>query len=298
MKYLTPLFCLFFTSLTVHSQVLTGNTVTSNVNDVFSYDGQDMPHYGLKWTMDSWYVGGAAAWLSGFGGFKFFTNGTPRMVIGNNGAVGIGTTTPTSALDVRGTVCTPEIAFRNADGGDDSDPYRLRKVQGSPNVNWLELQLNDDSDESFRIYGNSCVGYGCGVYSGTMYHSFNASGQAYHSGSLSIGTTDNKGYSLAVNGPAVFTKVVVKQADKWPDYVFDSSYCLPALSSVEKFVKQNKHLPEVPAATQVEKEGVDVAELQKQLLKKVEEMTLYMIAQEKKIAALQEEVEKLKAQGK
>jgi hypothetical protein len=82
-----------------------------------------------------------------------------------------------------------EIAFRNADGGDDSDPYRMRKVQSSSNNNWLELQLNDDWDESFRIYGNSCVGFNCGTYSNNLYHLFNTSGNAYHAGNLGIGTS-------------------------------------------------------------------------------------------------------------
>jgi hypothetical protein len=107
----------------------------------------------------------------------------------NSGNVGIGTTDPSSLLDVRGRINLFEIAFRNADGGDDSDPYRLRKVQGNSNNHWLELQLNDDFNESFRIYGNSCVGFGCTEYSGNLYHSFDASGGAFHAGRLGLGTT-------------------------------------------------------------------------------------------------------------
>lgn len=160
------------------------------------------------------------------------------------------------------------------------------------------MQLNDDADESFRIYGYSCNGYNCGEYSGNMYHSFDALGNVYHAGNLAIGTQDNKGYRLAVNGAAVCTKLVVKQAANWPDYVFDSSYTLAPLSAVETYVQQNKHLPGIPTAAETEKEGVDVGEMQKQLLKKMEEMTLYMIAQEKKIASLQQEVQQLKKKKK
>ncbi|MGQ9862857.1 MAG: tail fiber domain-containing protein [Bacteroidia bacterium] len=118
---------------------------------------------------------------------KLGSNG--GTISGYNGNVGIGTTTPNALLDVRGRINTFEIAFRNADGGDDSDPYRLRKVQGSSNNNWLELQLNDDPNEEFRIYGNSCSGYGCGEYSGNLRHFFRADGTAYHAGNVGIGTT-------------------------------------------------------------------------------------------------------------
>ncbi len=114
-------------------------------------------------------------------------------------AVGIRTSGPVDPLDVRGRISTPEIAFRNADGGDDSDPYRLRKVRSAPNVNWLELQLNDDFNEEFRIYGNSCAGYGCGEYSGNLYHFFRADGTAYHRGNLGVGIP-GPAYKLDVDG--------------------------------------------------------------------------------------------------
>ncbi len=126
-----------------------------------------------------------------------------------NKRLGIGTASPADALDVRNALSVNEIKFRNVGGGDDSDPYRLRKVQGSSNVNWLELQLNDDVNEEFRIYGNSCVGYGCAEYSGNLYHYFRADGTAFHSGTMNsayVNTSDN-----AV-GSGV-TGIVVKAGD-------------------------------------------------------------------------------------
>ncbi len=126
-----------------------------------------------------------------------------------NKRLGIGTTAPVDKLDVRDAMSVNEIKFRNVGGGDDSDPYRLRKVMGVSNTNWLELQLNDDNNEEFRIYGNSCVGYGCGEYSGNLYHYFRADGTAWHAGTMNsayVNTTDN-----AV-GSGV-TGIVVKAGD-------------------------------------------------------------------------------------
>ena len=111
-------------------------------------------------------------------------------------------------------------------------------------------------------------------------------------GNVGIGTTDTKGYKLAVAGSAgiVAEKMVIKTQTNWPDYVFKSSYILPSLSSVETFIKKYNHLPDMASAQEVEDEGLDLAQSQKALLKKVEELTLYLIEQEKKIERLEKAV--------
>ena len=95
-------------------------------------------------------------------------------------------------------------------------------------------------------------------------------------------------YSLAVNGDALFNKVKVKLYANWPDYVFHKTYTLMPLYEVEKFIQANNHLPEVPTASEVEKEGLDIGDNQAVLLKKIEEMTLYIIEQDKRISRLEE----------
>ena len=116
--------------------------------------------------------------------------GTEAMRILNNGNVGLGTNAPVDRLDVRSAMSVNEIKFRGTDGGDDSDPYRLRKFKiGSSNTNELQLHLNDDTDERFAIYGNSCLNGACGEYSPNLYHYFRSDGDAYHAGRVGIGTT-------------------------------------------------------------------------------------------------------------
>jgi hypothetical protein len=113
-------------------------------------------------------------------------SGTGYTVLNNN--VGIGTTVPVDRLDIRSAMSVNEIKFRGTDGGDDSDPYRLRKFKIG-NSNELQLHLNDDSDERFVIYGNSCLTPGCPEYSVHLYHYFRADGDVYHAGKVGIGTT-------------------------------------------------------------------------------------------------------------
>jgi hypothetical protein len=130
---------------------------------------------------------------------------------------------------------------------------------------------------------------------------FNGDGTNYFGGSIGIGTHDPKGYQLAVNGKAIFTKVVVKNYGSWPDYVFHSSYPLRPLSEVAEYIDQNHHLPEVPSEEEVKKNGIDVGDNQAILLKKIEELTLYVIEQQKnqqqlnqRVNALEQENEQLK----
>ena len=115
-------------------------------------------------------------------------------------------------------------------------------------------------------------------------------------GNVGIATTDTKGYTLAVNGNAIFNKVVVK-AYPWPDYVFHLNYRLLPLSEVEQYINQYHHLPEVLSAEEVENNGLDVGDNQATLLKKIEELTLYVIEQDKqikKLASENREMESLK----
>jgi len=90
--------------------------------------------------------------------------------------------------------------------------------------------------------------------------------------------------ALSVNGKirAHEIKVEVGSAN-WPDYVFDESYSPTSLSEIEDFIRLNKHLPEVPSAKEVAENGIDLGSMSGKLLKKIEELTLYLIEKEKQL---------------
>jgi len=112
-------------------------------------------------------------------------------------------------------------------------------------------------------------------------------------GTIGIGTKNTFGYALAVNGSGIFTAVWVKPYGNWPDYVFQKGYSLPSLDSLSAYIRTYSHLPGIPSADNVQRAGIDVGGTQAALLKKIEELTLYIIDQDK---TLQEYKRKLSEQ--
>lgn len=99
-------------------------------------------------------------------------------------------------------------------------------------------------------------------------------------------------YKLAVSGGIITEKVRVATSGTtfWADYVFEPAYKLRPLKEVETFIKENKHLPDIPSTAEVTQNGIDLAQTQALLLQKVEELTLYVIQQNKKIDKLERKV--------
>jgi hypothetical protein len=127
---------------------------------------------------------------------------------------------------------------------------------------------------------------------GAVQYSYWPSGSTAASGNVSS--------SLTVNGPIKAKKLILSSTE-WADYVFDSSYRLPRLADVESYIHREHHLPGIPSAATVQKDSLDVGAGQAALLKKIEELTLYTIDQDKKLesqdqqlATLRKEMEELK----
>ena len=179
----------------------------------------------------------------------------PGATILQNGNFGVGTITPSAKFHSNGTLRFQGLA--------------------TDNVQDRILACDADGNIFYRNLSNANV-------------SLNSV-----SGSTLIGTsvlpplaTEAK---LAVNGNIYARKIKVT-LDGWSDFVFDEGYRLRPLAEVEKFIALNHHLPEVPSAVQVEKDGLDLGSNQATLLQKIEELTLYLIEQNKKLESQQNQL--------
>lgn len=110
-------------------------------------------------------------------------------------------------------------------------------------------------------------------------------------GNMGIGTAtpDNK---LDVLGTIRANEVIIESG--WADYVFDEGFQLKSLTEVENYIKENKHLPDVPSAKEVQEKGAHVSDLMTKMMQKIEELTLYSIEQQKKIEALEKRLNEKK----
>lgn len=114
-----------------------------------------------------------------------------------------------------------------------------------------------------------------------------------NSGAVGIGISEAdaetklEGIALGVNGTIKATELIVELYENWPDFVFADDYELMSLYEVENYIKQNRHLPNVPSEAQVLEGGVNVGEMTSILLQKVEELTLHIIELNKRIEELE-----------
>lgn len=137
-----------------------------------------------------------------------------------------------------------------------------------------------------NVFGN--FGIEVGAAGGDIY--FTSAG--YQCAMMINGTTNNVGigtiypsHKLAVNG-TIRSKEVIVETINWPDYVFAKEYQLPSLASIEKFISEHKHLPNIPSASEMETNGQYLGETQKKMMEKIEELTLYIIQLNKEVEIL------------
>ncbi len=189
-----------------------------------------------------------------------------------NGNVGVGTTTPRGQFDVAG----PGDVYLVNDpfNGTTQSGFLPGHIYFAPyaGTNWSYIQARrpDNSGSTnfrFRTYNSGSLTEAMSILS---------------NGYVGIGTSAPDAM-LAVSGQVHAQEVKVSVTVPGPDYVFKKDYPLASLDSIKNYIDQNKHLPEVPTAKEMEKNGVQLGEMNLLLLKKIEELTLYVIEQDKKL---------------
>ena len=113
---------------------------------------------------------------------------------------------------------------------------------------------------------------------------------ASYVGKVGIGTSSPGNYELAVNGEIRAKEVKVETAN-WPDYVFENTYVLPSLKEVQQHIAHKGHLPNIPSAFEIQKNGLELGEMNRLLLEKIEEIMLYTIQQQKEIDELRLQIQ-------
>ena len=114
---------------------------------------------------------------------------------------------------------------------------------------------------------------------------------------VAIGTeTPKVGYELSVDGQIVCEELLVENSTDWPDYVFQEDYRLQPLEEVEAHIKERKHLPGIPTAAEISKNGLPIGEMQKRMMEKIEELTLHLIDQNKRMASQDKRIGQLEAE--
>jgi hypothetical protein len=238
--------------------------------------------------------------LSVGNGVASLSNHSNALTVLYNGRTQINTTGSTTPLSQ--SAVTPQAALDVVSTNTGVLLPRLNTTQrngiAAADLHSGLLLYNTDSSV-FQYYNGSAWNSVVGVAGGSGGTRWLAGGNAIYDSldNVAIGTSNSKGYKFAVNGSAIFTRAVVKPLATWPDYVFDEGYRLPGLDEVERYIQVNHHLPGIASEEEVREQGVDVEAQQAALLKKVEELTLYVIGLDKKVKGLQREHDQLKRQG-
>lgn len=248
-------------------------------------------------------------------------NISQKNILLRGGQVGIGMTNPSARLHVNGALKlrsdnNHNYTLRVDNNGDfnfvgDSSHVAMKIADGNGNVRIMKGSLgigtrpdhklhvkgvfkieNEENGNSFRLRTNE---------DGHLLFKRDGGNTAMmiqdHNGAVGIGsniTSIPSSYRLAVDGRVICEALRVEMSGAWPDYVFADDYQLMPIQDLEKHIKEKKHLPGIPSAKDMQtKGGQDVGEIQRQMLEKIEELTLYLIELEKKNQVLYDRLKAL-----
>lgn len=214
------------------------------------------------------------------GSINLNTGNADLTLSGSNGRSFFGGATPsTSSIYGRLNILS------SADNG-----LYIRTVAGG--YFGLSIKMNANTDNAIQVSGsNSAIKTFLVKANGEL--NINTDGMIATDKALVISNSSQKILQLENSGLLLARQIKIN-TDTWPDYVFEQKYNLLPLSKVEEIIKTSGHLPNVPSAETVIKNGIDLGEMNKILMEKVEELTLYLIAQQKEIEALKQTANKNK----
>ncbi len=241
-------------------------------------------------------------------------------ILGNDKRVGIGTNNPSNTLDVLSEESTAVNISQNHSGslskfalevsaestGTGSRTGILSSAFGNAGLTLGTVAgrfIANGNGGSGNVFGlnvsvsSSGTGNKYGIYTtanttnpgpGTRSWALYAQGNSYFD-NINVGTLDGAaGYKISVDGKIISEELKVKLSSNWPDYVFEEDYELMTIEDLENYINTNKHLPGVPSADKINADqGFEVGEMNKILLEKIEELTLLLIEQKKKIDDLE-----------
>ncbi|PXX95009.1 hypothetical protein DF185_22795 [Marinifilum breve] len=234
-----------------------------------------------------------------------------------NGYVGLGTKTPSEMLTIKGKSAMLGIYDTNVVSKANNRIGRYSNalvIQNDSDDTWQEnISFHDNGNvgigttnptEKLHIKGNKSAEIRLESNLGNAYvRQSNGTLNFYNkgerltilsTGQVGIGTTETGTHKLAVNG-TIGAREIKVETDSWSDFVFKEDYQLKDLKEVESFIEENKHLPDIPSEKEVLENGIAVGEMNAKLLQKIEELTLYMIEQNKVIKSQNIKIQKLNA---
>jgi len=232
--------------------------------------------------------------------FAASTDITAMTLSQTTGNVGIGTTSPSTALQlgdfsngssnnqllIPGTYNFEQVRLGQIGNGNSALEF-VNHTGVSPSYGIKFLVDIDGGAPGLQLqYAPSTTSYALLSYTTGLYMNL--------SGNVGIGTI-NPDTKLAVQGTIHSTEVKVDLHVPVPDYVFKPDYKLTNLSEVKAYVDKNHHLPEIPSAKQIAKDGLNLGEMNTKLLKKVEELTLYLIEKDKQLSAQEVRLKKIES---
>jgi len=207
----------------------------------------------------------------------------PMHIIGSSyttGNVGIGTQ-PNAAAQLN-TQTTREVGICIDHNWQSPYGYAFKAILNDDQTKGIGLYSNIHNKDMFTVYGDGKM---------EVQNATGTTMQLDPTGRLVVNGTSGTTLQLESNG-LLRARSIKIDIDTWPDYVFEEDYELKSLDEIKAYIEKNGHLPDVPSAEVVEAEGMNVAEMNKILLQKLEELTLLVIEQDEKIKQLEETIQK------